>query len=69
MRNITSRSIQVVDDITYAQYLYNLLKKNSGDYSKLLGLINMRYNSGGHYKDIIEYVKGFYLKNDTLCHI
>lgn len=67
LKSITNTPLQVVDDFAYAGHLYNLISSNINKYGKLFYLIKMRCeNSGSRYKDIVDYIKDLYLKNDAL---
>ena len=68
IRQIAGRSVQPVDDLTYAQHVISRIK--SGKYSALNNVINYNYESSGKkiYARRLEYVAALYLNSENaLC--
>lgn len=61
------KSVQPVDDRTYAEHLYRIV--NSRKYSTLAGLVRNNYESASsHFKDKVDYIDALWLRNDgALC--
>ena len=70
LRNITKTSIQVVDDITYANYFYNLIwsdKRRTSPYQSLRYFIKNKVENGyGKVSGQVEYIQNLYISNGAL---
>ena len=50
LRNITGKSVQVVDDFTYAQHMLNRMQNNKG-YSALKYVVNNNYQNSKQFEE------------------
>lgn len=70
LKNITKTSVQVVDDITYANYFYDLIWSDKGKtspYQSLRYFIKNKVDNGyGKGKGQIEYIQNLYVNNGEL---
>ena len=70
LKNMTKTSIQVVDDVTYANHFYNLIRK---DLSKTSPYHSLRYfircqveNGSNKFESQIDFIQNLYFSNDEL---
>ena len=70
LKNITKSSIQVVDDITYANHFYNLIWKDmrrTSPYQSLRYFIKFQVENGsGKFSSQVNYIQNLYSKNGAL---
>lgn len=67
LKSITKQSLQIVDDITYAKHLYELIRGNTTKYRTLFYFIQMKFDkSGTQYKDVFDFIKGLHLEDGDL---
>lgn len=69
LRQTVGRSVQLLDDRTYAQHMFYRMKANKGVYSTLDYLVKSGYkNVKNIYTDRIDYIAALFLKDDgALC--
>lgn len=66
LRSLTKESLQVVDDRTYAQYLWGIVSTNQ-QYGTLKSFLRQRYSqTGGNITNVVDYVEGLYLLDGDL---
>lgn len=70
LKNITKNSIQVVDDVTYANYFYNLLwsdRRRTSPYHSLRYFIKFQVENGSNkFSSQVDYIQNLYFSNDEL---
>ena len=67
LRNITGKSVQVVDDFTYAQHMLNRMQNNK-EYSALKYVVNNNYQNSKQFTDRIKHIQALYLREDgAIC--
>ena len=67
LRNVKGRSVQAVDDFTYAQHMLNRMQNNK-EYSTLKYLVNKNCEKSSVFKEPVEYVQALCLRADgSLC--
>lgn len=69
LRQTVGRSVQLLDDRTFAQHMLHRINSNRGTYSTLAYLIKSSYdNTKDIYSDRIEHISALYLRDDgALC--
>lgn len=70
LKNISTTSIQVVDDVTYANHFYNLIwsdKRKTSPYHKLRYFIKFQVENGSNkFSSQVNYIQNLYFDNDGL---
>ncbi|WP_416327629.1 UvrD-helicase domain-containing protein [[Eubacterium] hominis] len=70
LKNITKSSIQVVDDVTYANYFYGLIwsdKRSTSPYRSLhYFILNQVKNGSGKFSSELDYIQNLYMNNEDL---
>lgn len=68
LRKITKRTLQVVDERTYAQHLWTIVS-SSTNYSTLSAFVRQRFQQNrDNIVDIIDYVSGLSIRDGNLHH-
>lgn len=68
LMSVTSETIHFVDNRTYAQHLYRLISGNRKGYKNIVSCIENRFKQSKAYKDIVDYLKDFYMIDGALFH-
>ena len=67
LRNVADRSVQVVDNLTYAQHMLNRMQ-NSPKYKALDYVIKNRFETSSQFTDLLDYIQALYIREDgSLC--
>ena len=67
LRNVSGQNVQVVDNLTYAQYMLNKIQHDP-KYRALNYVTKNNYESGGHFSERIDHTQALYLRDDgALC--
>ncbi|MCI1268519.1 MAG: UvrD-helicase domain-containing protein [Ruminococcus sp.] len=67
LRNIAGQNIQVVDSLTYAQYMLNRIMNNQ-KYKALDYVTKNNYETGHQFTSRIKYIQALYIRDDgALC--
>ena len=67
LRNIAGRTVQAVDNLTYAQHMLNRMQNNA-KYRALDFVTNNSFVTGGQFTERIEHTQALYIRDDgALC--
>ena len=67
LRNIVGRNVQAVDDLTYAQHMFNKMQ-NSKKYMVLESAVKSSFERSNQFTERIEFIQALYIRDDgALC--
>lgn len=66
LKNSVGRNVQVVDNLTYAQYMLNRMQNS--EYSSLNYVIKSSFEASVQFKERLDHIQALYVRNDgALC--